>query len=59
MAAELTAATCDRCGPSTRAAVRVELPGDLFLDFCGHHYHDNQYALADVAVKITELELSS
>ena len=34
---------CDRC--PAQAAVRVQLNSGGDLDFCGHHYADNEAAL--------------
>ena len=34
---------CDRCG--AQALVRVQMPSELLLDFCGHHYRQHELAL--------------
>jgi hypothetical protein len=50
-ASPLTAADrCDRCG--AQAYVRAVLPSGSELLFCGHHWHENEAALRELALCI-------
>lgn len=46
--------TCDRCGPSVRAVVKVHLEVG-YLTMCAHHYRTHKTAL-DTAPFIETLE---
>lgn len=52
-ARELTALDrCDRCG--AQAYVRIVLGSGSELLFCGHHWHDNEARLREIAVSIQD-----
>ena len=51
--APITAADrCDRCAAA--AFVRVHLDGGKSLQFCGHHFRENEIRLREIALDVQE-----
>lgn len=44
---------CDACG--VRSFVFVDMPGELTLSYCSHHYEKYRAGLEEVAVRIEDL----
>ena len=43
---------CDRCG--AQAFVRIHLDGGKSLQFCGHHFRENESRLREIAVDVQD-----
>jgi len=43
---------CDRC--AAQAFVRVHLDGGKSLQFCGHHFRENEERLREIAVNVQD-----
>ena len=43
---------CDRCG--AQAFVRIHLDAGKSLQFCGHHFRENESRLREIAVDVQD-----